>query len=154
MNATTNPPVLPRSEAMQMATDLGTAIHNIISLAEQGDDTDKVLALDTLVLLQTKRNVLDCGVMWSKEPAPKPGTVFAEPDGLAEQEHSALQAVEALQSALAAFAAPGERDYAASAKNCGELARAAQIAATELAKTAACYQMARAIGDAPIGGAS
>jgi hypothetical protein len=151
-------PVLPRSAAMQMVEDLGTAIHNIVSLAEQSSDSDKVLAMNTLLLLQTKRNVLESEVMWSNEAATgadkSPGE-FDEPTGLAEQERGALNAVEALQVALADFTkTAGTADYAGSAKSCAALAGAAQLAATELTKTAACYEMARAIGNATAGGAS
>ncbi len=50
--------VLHRNEAQQMVSDLGDAIENVIMLAGEMTDTDKVLAVDTLIILQTKRNIL------------------------------------------------------------------------------------------------
>jgi hypothetical protein len=50
--------VLARNEAQQMVTDLGDAIEKVIMMTADADDTTKVMALDTLSLLQTKRNIL------------------------------------------------------------------------------------------------
>jgi hypothetical protein len=57
-----NPRVLARAEAQQMALDLGDVIGTIISLAAEGSDSDKAFALDALVTLQTKRNVLETAI--------------------------------------------------------------------------------------------
>jgi hypothetical protein len=51
--------VLARSEAQQMATDLGDVMDTIIGLAAEGSDADKAFAMDALVTLHTKRNVLE-----------------------------------------------------------------------------------------------
>jgi hypothetical protein len=56
--------VLHRNEAQQMVTDLGTAISNLISLSAEMSDTDKVFALDTLVLLRTKQATLEGEIAW------------------------------------------------------------------------------------------
>ncbi len=57
--------VLQRNEAQQMATDLGDAIENVIMLAGEMTDTDKVLAVDTLIILQSKRNILQGELAYS-----------------------------------------------------------------------------------------
>jgi hypothetical protein len=57
--------VLPRNEAQQMVTDLGTAIDNVITMAGEMNDLDKVLAVDTLVLLHTKRSTLRSEIAWT-----------------------------------------------------------------------------------------
>lgn len=57
--------VLHRNEAQQMVTDLGTAINNLIGLAAEMSDTDKVCALDTLVLLRTKQSTLEGEIAWA-----------------------------------------------------------------------------------------
>jgi len=51
--------VLARNEAQQMAVDLGAAINNVIALAAEMSDVDKLLATDTLVLLRTKQSILE-----------------------------------------------------------------------------------------------
>jgi hypothetical protein len=56
---------LARAEALQMVTDLGTAIGNVISLAAEMSDTDKVFAMDTVILLHTKRSVLEGELRYS-----------------------------------------------------------------------------------------
>jgi hypothetical protein len=61
--------VLARNEAQQMATDIGQAIGNLIGLAAEMTDTDKVFALDTLVLLQIKRNILEGEIAWTDREA-------------------------------------------------------------------------------------
>ena len=57
--------VLHRNEAQQMVVDLGTAINNVICLAAEMSDTDKVCALDTLVLLRTKQSTLEGEIAWT-----------------------------------------------------------------------------------------
>lgn len=59
MKAGANVAVLRRAEAEDMVKDLETAIHNVISLLDGASDMDKVRGADTLVLLQTKRNILE-----------------------------------------------------------------------------------------------
>lgn len=54
--------VLHRNEALQMVTDLGDCIENVINIADGAEDHTKILALDTLVLLQTKRQILQCEI--------------------------------------------------------------------------------------------
>jgi len=61
--------VLHRNEAQQMAVDLGTAIHNLIVLSAEMSDTDKVCAMDTLVLLQTKQSTLEGEIAWADHDA-------------------------------------------------------------------------------------
>lgn len=61
----TQPRILHRNEAQQMAVDLGTAINNLICLAAEMGDTDKVCALDTLVLLRTKQSILEGEIAYS-----------------------------------------------------------------------------------------
>jgi hypothetical protein len=65
----TQPRVLHRNEAQQMAVDLGTAISNLISLAAEMGDTDKVFAMDTLVLLRTKQATLEGEIAWADREA-------------------------------------------------------------------------------------
>ena len=66
----TQPRILRRNEAQQMAVDLGTAINNLICLAAEMSDTDKVCALDTLVLLRTKQSTLEGEIAWSDRDQP------------------------------------------------------------------------------------
>jgi len=61
--------VLPRNEAQQMVTDLGTAINNVIGLAAEASDTDKIFALDTIVLLRTKQVTLEGEIAWADRDA-------------------------------------------------------------------------------------
>jgi uncharacterized protein YfcZ (UPF0381/DUF406 family) len=61
--------VLPRNEAAQMVTDLGTAINNVIGLAAEASDTDKIFALDTIVLLRTKQVTLEGEIAWADRDA-------------------------------------------------------------------------------------
>jgi len=61
--------VLARNEAQQMVSDLGTAIENVIGLAAEMSDTDKVFAMDTIILLNTKRSVLQGGLRYTDYPA-------------------------------------------------------------------------------------
>lgn len=61
--------VLPRNEAQQMVTDLGTVMHNVIMLAAEASDIDKTAALDTLVMLATKRNILESEIAWTDREA-------------------------------------------------------------------------------------
>lgn len=61
--------VLSRGEAQQMATDLGTAIGNLIGLAAEMTEVDKVFALDTLILLRTKQSILEGEIMWTDREA-------------------------------------------------------------------------------------
>lgn len=61
--------VLHRNEAQQMVADLGTAINNVISLAAEASDVDKVLAADTLVLLRTKQATLESEIAWTDREA-------------------------------------------------------------------------------------
>lgn len=63
------PRVLHRNEAQQMVTDLGTAINNLICLAAEMSDTDKVCALDTLILLRTKQSTLEGEIAWADREA-------------------------------------------------------------------------------------
>lgn len=67
--ANANLRVLRRVEAVQMVTDLSTAIENVISLLDEVSDSGKVLGADTLVLLQTKRNVLQVEMGWAERDA-------------------------------------------------------------------------------------
>ena len=80
---------------------------------------------------------------------------FVEPDGLARQEARSLAAIGVLHVALEVFAraGAGSPDYEACARSCADLGSTALAAATELARTAACYEMARAIGMAEERGA-
>lgn len=61
--------VLHRNEAQQMAVDLDTAINNLICLSAEMSDTDKVCALDTLVLLRTKQATLEGEIAWADREA-------------------------------------------------------------------------------------
>jgi len=61
--------VLHRNEAQQMVADLGTAINNLIGLAAEMGDTDKVFAMDTLVILRTKQATLEGEIAWSDREA-------------------------------------------------------------------------------------
>jgi len=61
--------ILHRNEAQQMAVDLGTAINNVIALAAEMSDVDKVLATDTLVLLRTKQSILEGEIAWTEREA-------------------------------------------------------------------------------------
>jgi hypothetical protein len=61
--------VLRRCEAVQMVTDLRTATENVISLLAESSDVDKVLGAETLVLLQTKRNILESEILWAERDA-------------------------------------------------------------------------------------
>ena len=59
------PRVLARNEAQQMAVDLGTAINNVIALAAEMSDVDKLLAMDTVVTLRVKQSILEGEIAWS-----------------------------------------------------------------------------------------
>lgn len=61
--------VLHHNEAQQMVADLGTAINNVISLAAEASDVDKILAADTLVLLRTKQATLEGEIAWADRDA-------------------------------------------------------------------------------------
>jgi hypothetical protein len=61
--------VLHRNEAAQMAVDLGTAINNLIGLAAEMGDNDKVFAMDTLILLRTKQCTLEGEIAWADREA-------------------------------------------------------------------------------------
>lgn len=57
--------VLHRNEAEQMATDSGTVINNVISLAAEASDVDKLLAMDTIVTLRIKQSILEGEIAYS-----------------------------------------------------------------------------------------
>jgi len=61
--------VLHRNEAAQMVTDLAFAIERIIMIAADADDPTKVCALDTAVLLQTKKNIIESEIAWADREA-------------------------------------------------------------------------------------
>ena len=69
MSQNANLRVLRRCEAQQMVTDLNLVIDNIISLLADASDVDKVLGAETLVLVHTKRNVLEGEISWAERDA-------------------------------------------------------------------------------------
>jgi len=57
--------VLHRNEAQQMDLDLGDVIEKLIMLAGEMDDTDKVIAVDAMIIVQSKRNILQGELKYS-----------------------------------------------------------------------------------------
>lgn len=50
---------MSREEAKQLVTGIGQAMDNILMMVNGGDSAAKILAFDTLSLLQDKRHVVE-----------------------------------------------------------------------------------------------
>lgn len=71
MSGGANDRVLRRCEAEQLLVDLSKVSEKITSIAAEASESDKVLAMDALVILQNKRNTVEDEIMLADAQAAK-----------------------------------------------------------------------------------
>ena len=73
MTGNANLRVLSRGDAVQLRTDLGTAMEKIVSVAAEASDSEKIMAMDALVILQNKRSLIESEIIWAERDAAADG---------------------------------------------------------------------------------